>query len=58
MTWLSALVKGLLGAFIGWAQKQAEKPKTTEDANTPKDVRNDLNTALDDWMRNKDNSGH
>jgi hypothetical protein len=58
VNWLSALVKGILDAVFGWGQKQAEKPKVTEDANTPKEVRDTLNKSVDDWMRDKDDSNH
>lgn len=34
MNWLAALIKGLLGAVLDWGQKQAEKPKTIENAET------------------------
>jgi hypothetical protein len=53
--WLEAIVAGLARALFGWGQEQAEKPKTTKDANTPKDVRDSLSGSVTDWMRDKDN---
>jgi hypothetical protein len=53
--WLAQIVKGFFSALFGWGQDQAEKPKTTRDANTPKDVRDSLSGSVSDWMRDKDN---
>lgn len=39
MNWLRAIIAGLLDSVLSWGQKQAEKPKVTEDANTPKPIR-------------------
>ena len=60
MKWLAAIVEGLTKGFLGWGQSQAEKPRTMEDANTPKDIRDKLNRSVDDFMRDKDgrDGGH
>lgn len=55
MNWLKAIVEGFFNSLFRWGQSQAEKPKTHEDANTPKSVRDDLNNAVDEFMRDKDN---
>jgi hypothetical protein len=53
VNWLKAIIHGILAAIFDWGQKQAEKPKTTADANTPKDIRDELNGALDSWLRDQ-----
>jgi hypothetical protein len=55
MKWLTSIVEGICRALFGWGQDQAEKPKTSKDANTPKDVRDSLSGSVSDWMRDKDN---
>lgn len=55
MEWLSAIVKGLCSALFGWGQSQAEKPKVMTDANTPENVRDDLNGDFNRWLRDKKN---
>lgn len=55
---LGEVVRGFFDALFNWGQKQAEKPKTQEDANTPKDLRDKLNQSVDDFMRDKDGDGH
>jgi hypothetical protein len=58
MSWLAAIAKGILDALLNWGQKQAEKPKTTEDAKTPENVRSDWNRYIADKLRDKNSSGH
>lgn len=55
MKWLTAIIEGITRAILGWGQEQAEKPKTTRNAETPETVRDELGGALDDFMRDKDN---
>jgi hypothetical protein len=54
MNWLRAIVEGFSNAIFKWGQGQAEKPKVTKDANTPKAVRDELNSSVADWMRDQD----
>ncbi len=58
MSFVRVIFEALFGQIIKWWQGQAEKPKVTEDANTPKPMRDELNQSLDDWMRNKDRDRH
>ena len=65
--WLEAIITALLKH----GQRQAEKPKTTESANTPPEIARKLGESYqvwlhrvrarnDEWLRNKnsDHSGH
>jgi hypothetical protein len=56
MNWLAAVVQGLFSALLGWGQSQAEKPKVTTNANTPKTVRDKFDAARDEWLRDKKRS--
>ena len=54
MKWLAAVIEGLTKGVLGWGQKQAEKPPTIEDANTPKEIRDKLNQSVTDFKRVRD----
>ncbi len=58
MSFVRVIFEALFGQIIKWWQGQAEKPKVTTDANTPKDVRDELNQSVDDFMRDKDDNRH
>jgi hypothetical protein len=57
MTWLYALAKGLLEALFGWGQKQAEKPTTTQNANTPPDIKHNWDRYIAEQLRLRDQNG-
>ncbi len=54
MSLLKSFVAGFFEALFWWGQKQADKPKVTIDANTPKEVRDTLSQSAADWMRDQD----
>lgn len=54
MNWLYALVRGIVAALLGQAQENAEKPKVTTDANTPKPIRDELNNSVSEFDRMRD----
>lgn len=53
---LKAFFTGLFTALFGWLQKQAEKPKTLTDAQTPENIRRDWNDYVSDQLRDKPDS--
>lgn len=53
MNWLGSIAKALFSALFDWGQKQAEKPETIENANTPKDIRDANSRSFVEWLRNK-----
>jgi hypothetical protein len=53
MNWLRSVVAGLFDAIFSWGQKQAEKPKTIEDAETPEQVKTDFRNTIADRLRNR-----
>lgn len=55
MSW--GWLKAILSALFDWRQKQAEKPKTTQDANTPPEIADRNADAFRDWKRLRDKSG-
>lgn len=58
MNWLKAIVEGLFNALFKWGQDQAEKPKTTQDANTPPEIADRNAAAYRKWMRDKQGNGN
>lgn len=53
MNWLRSVVAGLFDAIFSWGQKQAEKPKTIEDAETPEQVKADWSDAVARRLRDR-----
>jgi len=54
MNFLAELLAKMFRELLGWGQAQAEKPAETKNANTPKDVRDELNGAVADFVRHQD----
>jgi hypothetical protein len=53
MSWLRAIVAGVLDALFGWGQRQREKPKPLEDAQTPADIKRRWDAYVADRLRDK-----
>jgi hypothetical protein len=51
--WLRVFIAAVLDALLGWGQKQAEKPRTADDAQTPDNVKRDWNRYTAERLRNK-----
>ncbi len=51
MSW--GWLKAILSALLEWRQKEADKPKETTNANTPKDVADRNADGFRKWMRGK-----
>ena len=44
--WLEAIIEAICRALFGVAVKEIEKPKTIEDANTPKNIKADVDADV------------
>lgn len=53
MHWLAAIIKGLFSAILSWWQRQADKPDTIQDANTPDDIARRNAAAYKQWLRDQ-----
>jgi hypothetical protein len=53
VNWLRALIGGLLDSLFSWGQKQAEKPGTAQDANTPENIKRGWNNYVARELRDK-----
>ena len=53
MSWLGTILKALFSALFDWGQKQAEKPETIQNANTPENVKRGWRDYLRDRLRDK-----
>lgn len=52
--WLEALIEAICRALFGEVRKEIEKPKTIEDANTPKNLKDAVDADVQrqlDWLR-------
>jgi hypothetical protein len=56
-SWLKPILSALFNALFSWGQKQAEKPPTMQDANTPKNTKRGWDGFLDSWLRDQDSNG-
>jgi hypothetical protein len=54
---LKDLVEGLANSVINWGQKQAEKPETTKDANTPEIIKRRWRDYVTGFLRDKKRGG-
>jgi hypothetical protein len=54
--WLTAICRALFDALFDKLWKEAKKPDTIQDANTPEDIKSAWRNHVSEWMRHKDDS--
>jgi hypothetical protein len=52
--WLKAICRALFDALFDKLWKEAKKPDTIENVNTPEDIKSAWRTRVADFMRHKD----
>jgi hypothetical protein len=52
-SWLTSICRALFDALFDKLWKEAEKPDTIEDANTPKNIKSGWDKYLSDKLRDK-----